>query len=128
AAELYQLDCIASTRGTDLIYPRSSGTTASPMSAAPLPAPENPENGDAHKGNGADDGWVVLEGLRRRLDDQALQGRATQQQVTQLTESIAALVEIQRRRTRGINLNSFIAYLIFTALCFTAFYLLYQSR
>ncbi len=62
------------------------------------------------------------------MDDQASQTRKTQQQVSQLTESIAALVEVQRRRTRGINLNSFVAYAIFTLLCGGGFYLLYRSR
>ena len=74
------------------------------------------------------EGWALLEGLRRRLDDQAVQGRHTQQQVNQLIESIAALLEVQRRRTRRVNLNSFVAYLIFTMLCGTGFYFLYNSR
>ncbi|HEU0029519.1 MAG TPA: hypothetical protein VFQ53_02715 [Kofleriaceae bacterium] len=94
------------------------------MSAAPLPKsePEAPEaQGDA-------EGWALLEGLRRRLDDQAALGRKTQQQVSQLTESIAALVEVQRQRSRRINLNSFVAYLIFTMLCGAGFYFLYRSR
>jgi TolA-binding protein len=98
------------------------------MSAAPLPAPERPSHGDPEPSSQVDEGWALLEGLRRRLDDQAIQGRSTQQQVTQLTESIAALVEMQRRRTRGINLNSFVAYLIFTMLCGAGFYFLYRSR
>ena len=47
---------------------------------------------------------------------------------TQLAESIGALVEHQRRRTRGLNLNSFVAYLIFTLLCGAGFYFLYTTR
>ncbi|MBA2541773.1 MAG: tetratricopeptide repeat protein, partial [Deltaproteobacteria bacterium] len=78
--------------------------------------------------NGPDDGWALLEGLRRRLDDQTSQARKTHQQVSQLTESIAALVELQRARTQRINLNSFIAYLIFTVLLGIGFYVLYNSR
>ena len=74
------------------------------------------------------EGWALLESLRRRLDDQAVQGRKTQQQVTQLTESIGALVELQRRRTRWLNLNSFVAYLIFTLLCGAGFYFVYAAR
>ncbi len=89
------------------------------MSAAPAPKPEDP--GDA-------DGWALLESLRRRLDEQASQTRKTQAQVTQLAESVAALVEVQRRHSRWLNLNSFVAYLVFTLLCGGAFYFLYQSR
>ncbi|MBA3454257.1 MAG: hypothetical protein H0T42_14285 [Deltaproteobacteria bacterium] len=74
------------------------------------------------------DGWALLEALRRRLDDQSAQGRKTQLQVTQLTESIGALVESQRRREKSLNLNSFVAYLIFTLLVGAGFYLLYRSR
>jgi tetratricopeptide (TPR) repeat protein len=97
------------------------------VSVAPLPSPE-PMAESSEPTAERDDGWLLLEGLRRRLDDQAAQHKRTHQQVAQLTESIAALVEIQRRRTRGINLNSFIAYLIFTVLCGAGFYFLYQSR
>ncbi|MBS1122966.1 MAG: hypothetical protein H6Q90_5194 [Deltaproteobacteria bacterium] len=97
------------------------------MSALPKPeADQPPEPGSAAAADA--EGWALLEGLRRRLDDQASQGRKTQHQVSQLTESIAALVEVQRRRTRGINLNSFVAYTLFTLLCGGGFYLLYRSR
>jgi tetratricopeptide (TPR) repeat protein len=93
------------------------------VSAAPLPKePESPaEPSEA-------EGWALLENLRRRLDDQAVQGRKTQQQVTQLAESIGALVELQRRRARSLNLNSFVAYLIFTLLCGAGFYFVYAAR
>ena len=103
---------------------RDPGEQTTLVSAAPLPAPD-----PAGEPTGsAEDGWVLLEGLRRRLDDQAALGRKTQQQVAQLTDSIAALVEVQRRRQRGINLNSFVAYLVFTILCGAGFYFVYQSR
>lgn len=96
------------------------------MSAANA-ANRPPAEGEA-TGSSDDEGWALLEGLRRRIDDQAILARKTQQQVAQLTDSIVALVEVQRRRDRHINLNSFVAYLIFTVLCATGFYLLYQSR
>lgn len=95
------------------------------MTAAPAPQPPSEP---ATAGDPDADGWALLDGLRRRLDDQATQGRKTQQQVTQLAESIGALVEHQRRRARGLNLNSFVAYLIFTMLCGAGFYFLYASR
>ncbi len=74
------------------------------------------------------DGWALLETLRRKLDDQAAQGRKTQLQVTQLAESIGALVDLQRRRSRWLNLNSFVAYLLFTVLVGGGFFALYRSR
>ncbi|HEY5936142.1 MAG TPA: hypothetical protein VIU61_15940 [Kofleriaceae bacterium] len=100
------------------------------MSVVPLPKPESIPPPAAPEPAGRDDadGWALLEGLRRRLDDQISQSRKTQQQVSQLAESIAGLVDVQRRRTRNLNLNSFVAYLIFTMLCGAGFYLLYRSR
>lgn len=93
------------------------------MAAAPLPKPDEPPEpvSDA-------DGWALLESLRRRLDEHAAQGRKTQAQVTQLAESIAALVAEQRRRSLWLNVNSFVAYLVFTILCAAGCYLLYRSR
>ena len=93
------------------------------MSAASVPKPE-----EAPEPASDADGWALLEGLRRRLDDQAAQGRKTQTQVTELAESIAGLVEQQRRRSLWLNVNSFVAYLMFTMLCGAGCYLLYLSR
>ena len=92
------------------------------MSAAPRPEPD----ADQHPAEA--EGWALLDGLRRRLDDQGAQTRKTAAQVGQLAESIGALVAAQRRRARWLNINSFVAYLIFTLLCGGAFYLLYSSR
>jgi tetratricopeptide (TPR) repeat protein len=93
------------------------------MSVAPLPKPEvsRPEPADA-------DGWALLDALRRKLDDQASQTRKASAQVGQLAESIAALVEAQRKRSRWLNLNTFAAYLVFTILLGGGFYYVYQSR
>lgn len=74
------------------------------------------------------DGWALLEGLRRRLDEQANQHRKTQTEVRQLADSIGALVTEQRKRSRWLNVNSFVAYLMFTLLCGGAFYFMYRSR
>lgn len=95
------------------------------MSAQPLPKPE-PD--PAPEPNGVDEGWALLEALRRRLDDQGALGRKTQVQVVELAQSIGALVAEQRRRAKWANLNSFVAYLIFTLLVGAGFYMLYRSR
>jgi len=94
------------------------------VSAASRPSTE--ESGPDPRAE--DDGWALLDALRRRLDEQASQTRKTQAQVSQLAESIAALVDVGRRRTRWLNLNSFAAYLIFTVLLGGAFYFVFQSR
>jgi tetratricopeptide (TPR) repeat protein len=93
------------------------------VSAAPRPQTEEP----GHE-LGADEGWTLLDGLRRRLDDQVAQTRKTSAQVSQLADSVAALVELGRKRSRWLNLNSFIAYLIFTIVLGGAFIFVYQSR
>lgn len=74
------------------------------------------------------EGWALLEGLRRRLDDLSTQTRKTESQVAQLAASIAAMVDAQRRRSRWLNINSFVAYLVFTVLCGSAFFFMYQNR
>jgi hypothetical protein len=76
----------------------------------------------------ADAGWALLDALRRKLDDQAGQQRKLSAQVVELADSIGALVAEQRKRSRWLNLNSFVAYLMFTVLCAGAFYFMYQSR
>jgi tetratricopeptide (TPR) repeat protein len=94
------------------------------VAAAPLPKPEEPA---AEPGSDAD-GWALLDGLRRRLDDQVAQGRKAQAQVTQLAESSAPRVAQHRRRCQWVNVNSFVAYLVFTLLCGAGCFLLYRSR
>ena len=94
------------------------------MSTATRPTTEEPEpasQGDA-------EGWALLDALRRKLDDQGTQTRKTSVQVQQLADSIAALVDAQRKRSRWLNVNSFVAYLMFTLLCAGAFYFVFQSR
>jgi tetratricopeptide (TPR) repeat protein len=93
------------------------------VSAATAPKPD-----EAPEPASDADGWALLEALRRRLDDQAAQGRKTAAQVAQLADSIAALVAQQRRRSLWLNVNSFVAYLMFTILCGAGCYLLYLGR
>lgn len=87
-----------------------------------------PKPDEAREPTSDADGWALLEALRRRLDEQAALGRKTQAQVIQLADSIAALVAQQRRRSLWLNVNSFVAYLMFTILCGAGCYLLYASR
>jgi len=111
-------------RGTGLIWPTIRANKHA-VSAASVPKPdEAPEPASASDA----DGWTLLEGLRRRLDDQAALGRKTAAQVTQLADSIAGLVAQQRRRSLWLNVNSFVAYLMFTMLCGAGCYLLFRSR
>ena len=69
-----------------------------------------------------------LDALRRRLDDHGAVLRKNQQAVAELAESVGRLVTTQRRRERWLNVNSFVAYLIFTVLLGGAFLTLYRSR
>jgi hypothetical protein len=85
---------------------------------APLPPPEPTEV----------DLGAELEGLRRRSDDHAAHLRKHQASVTQLADSVAALVALGRQRNRWINLNSFVAYVLFTMLLGGGMYVLYRSR
>jgi tetratricopeptide (TPR) repeat protein len=102
--------------------PASSGSSAhSQGSPAALAAAEAAAAADA-------EGWALLESLRRRLDEQANQQRKAQSDVRQLAESIGALVAEQRKRSLWINVNSFVAYVMFALLCGGAFYFMYRSR
>ena len=92
------------------------------MPAAPRPQTDEPPD------PAQAEGWALLDGLRRRMDEQANQSRKTQNEVRQLADSIAAMVDQQRKRSRWVNVNSFAAYVMFTLLCGGAFYFLYQSR
>jgi tetratricopeptide (TPR) repeat protein len=100
--------------------------------------PAAPARADA-RGEGRSEGRGELDGepeaapaelaqLRRRLDDLGAQQRKSHTSVQQLADSVAALVTAHRRRVRWLNLNSFAAYLIFTVLLGTAFYMVYLRR
>src|SRR5262245_65830641 len=92
------------------------------MSAlAPVPTPDPSSDGDV-------DVSTELDGLRRRADDHNALLKRHQVAVTQLTESVAALVALGRKRERWLNLNSFVAYLLFTVLLGGALFFLYRSR
>lgn len=95
------------------------------VAPAPPPAP-GPEGAPA--AGPVDELVDELLTLRRRADEHASLLRSNQLAVGQLTESVAALVEQQRKRSRAINLSSYVAYLMFTVLLGAAFYFLYRSR
>ncbi|MFT3699442.1 MAG: hypothetical protein QM831_40210 [Kofleriaceae bacterium] len=96
------------------------------MSTAPRPKTADETSEPEQPGEA--EGWALLDALRRKLDDQAQQQHKTRAQVQQLADSIGALVAVQRKRSQWINLNSFVAYLMFTLICAGAFYFVYQSR
>jgi tetratricopeptide (TPR) repeat protein len=69
-----------------------------------------------------------VDALRRRLDDHGAVLRKTQTQLGQLADSLATIVAGARRRERTLNLNSFVAYLLFTVLLGGGALLLYRTR
>jgi tetratricopeptide (TPR) repeat protein len=100
-----------------------------------LMSDENPPGGagassiELYSGAGDDLAHVdELDALRRRLDEQGSVLRTVQSQVGQLAESIAAMVAAGRRRERTLNLNSFVAYVLFTVLLGGGALLLYRTR
>jgi TolA-binding protein len=71
---------------------------------------------------------VEVDVLRMRLDEQGAVLRRTHQAVVGLAESLGKVVAHQRRRERGMSLNSFVAYMLFTLLLGGAFFMLYTTR
>lgn len=71
---------------------------------------------------------VEVDGLRVRLDEQGAVLRRTHQAVVGLAESVGKVVAHQRRRERGVSLNSFVAYMLFTLLLGGGFFMLYSAR
>jgi TolA-binding protein len=71
---------------------------------------------------------VEVDVLRMRLDEQGAMLRRTHQAVVGLAESLGKVVAHQRRRERGISLNSFVAYMLFTLLLGGGFFMLYSTR
>ncbi|HWN70867.1 MAG TPA: tetratricopeptide repeat protein, partial [Haliangium sp.] len=69
-----------------------------------------------------------VDALRLRLDEQGAVLRRTHQTVVGLAESVGKVVAHQRRRERGLSLNSFVAYTLFTLLLGGAFFMLYTTR
>lgn len=66
--------------------------------------------------------------MRRRLDEQGALIRRTNTAVTSLADSLGKVVGGQRKRERWVNLNSFVAYTLFTVLLGGGFFMLYDQR
>lgn len=86
------------------------------------------ETDDAAAAAPADAWRTDLDALRRRLDDQAMLLRKTQQGVAELAESVGRVVAAQRRRERWLSVNSFVAYCLFAVILGGAFLMLYRAR
>lgn len=76
----------------------------------------------------ADEVLAAIDGLRRKIDDNATALRQQQRALGELAESVGKLVAQQRKRERSFTLSSFVAYLLFTVLLGGGFFALYQSR
>ncbi|MBP6629604.1 MAG: hypothetical protein KBG28_22640 [Kofleriaceae bacterium] len=107
--------------------PHPRGPIEVDAAAAPVDDAEPAEDQAAAPLAGREvDGELVV--LRRRLDDHAVMARRTQQALTQLADSIGALVALGRKRERWLNLNSFVAYVLFTVLIGGGLFALYRTR
>jgi TolA-binding protein len=69
-----------------------------------------------------------LADLRRDIAEAHALATRTHNAVTTLANSLKEVVTRQDKYERGLNLNSFVAYVLFTILLGGAFYLLYRSR
>lgn len=69
-----------------------------------------------------------LKELRREVAESHAVVVRTSNAVTTLASSLKEVIQRQNRYDRGLNLNSFVAYVLFTALLGGGFYMLYQTR
>lgn len=123
SAALADLEPTLAVRAPDLLEHGPANTEAPASEIAPA-EPQHPiEFGDR-----VSDLAVEVDALRVRLDDQGAVLRRTHQAVVGLAESLGKVVEHQRRRERGLNLNSFVAYTLFTLLLGGGFFMLYTTR
>jgi tetratricopeptide (TPR) repeat protein len=70
----------------------------------------------------------TLADLRRDIAEAHAITTRTHNALTTLAATLKDIVERQARYERGLNLNSFVAYLLFTVLLGGGFYMLYRSR
>lgn len=71
---------------------------------------------------------VDVRDLRREVAEAHAMATRTHNAVTTLAGSLKEVIARQNRYDRGLNLNSFVAYLLFTVLLCGGFFLLYRSR
>ncbi len=69
-----------------------------------------------------------LKEIRRELSETHGMATRTHNAVANLVGSLKEVIGAKERYDRGLNLNSFVAYLLFTVLLGGGFYLLYRSR
>jgi len=86
--------------------------------------PEGERKGPAEAAEGATD----LRDTRRDLAEVHAVATRTNNAVLTLAASLKEVVQRQDRYERGLNLNSFVAYVLFTVLLGGGFFLLYRSR
>ncbi len=71
---------------------------------------------------------VVMRDLRREVAESHAVAVRTSNAVTTLAASLKEVISRQSRYDRGLNLNSFVAYVLFTALLGAGFFMLYRTR
>jgi TolA-binding protein len=71
---------------------------------------------------------AAFKDLRRELAESHAVAVRTSNAVTTLAASLKEVITRQSRYDRGLNLNSFVAYVLFTALLGAGFFMLYRTR
>src|SRR4051812_12158652 len=82
--------------------------------------PERADRGEEDRGK--------LEELRRELSETHAIATRNHNTVASLAAQLKDVLAMRDRYERGLNLNSFVAYVLFTVLLSGGFYLLYRSR
>jgi tetratricopeptide (TPR) repeat protein len=99
-------------------------TPPEPLAAAESTEPE-PESVAAAD---SPDLAPLLRDLRRELSDSHAAHARSSNAITSLASSLKEVLGRIRRHDRGLNLNSFVAYVIFTTLLGGGFFMLYRTR
>src|SRR5258705_7951882 len=74
------------------------------------------------------DGEAELREIRRELSETHGIATRTHNAIANLTGSLREVIGSKERYEQRLNLNSFVAYVLFTVLLGGGFYLLYRSR
>ncbi len=89
---------------------------------------DKPDDPPAAATGGAGNGVNDLKDLRREIGEAHAIATRTYNAVSTLAGSLKEVIARQNRYDRGLNLNSFVAYVLFTVLLGGGFFLLYRSR